>query len=323
MDLYNVLELNKDATDKDIKESYKRLVKMYHPDKNSAPDAAQRFIEIQSAYSILSDKHKRKEYDTMTVEEQGELYGLVKGYLVKNAPNFVDIYDLLVKKVYGDEDDLKKDVNNFDIKGIYKKLYSVFTSKKKPSNNKVDKEEVKQIDNVPQYIEPSKTLHTSFEDRYLNRYKKIMINGTKSYNIPLRETEITIPKGGRFGNDLVINIECKPPNGKFSKIQLIDEYHIATTVPVSIYEYFYGGEVSVELPGDSVVSKFGSFADKAPLLRIAGKGLPYLDDDSEDDSDSVIDSRDNIKRGDLFVYFKIKDLNKEFTKESLRKLFST
>ncbi|KAF2173522.1 hypothetical protein M409DRAFT_61894 [Zasmidium cellare ATCC 36951] len=63
-DFYKVLELDRDASERELKKAYRRLSKKYHPDKN--PDdhkAAQRFVEISEAFEVLSDEQMRKIYD--------------------------------------------------------------------------------------------------------------------------------------------------------------------------------------------------------------------------------------------------------------------
>jgi curved DNA-binding protein len=62
-DYYDVLGVAKTASADDIRKTYRRLARQYHPDLNKAPDAQKRFTEIQEAYDTLSDENKRKIYD--------------------------------------------------------------------------------------------------------------------------------------------------------------------------------------------------------------------------------------------------------------------
>ncbi|MEN8261345.1 MAG: molecular chaperone DnaJ [Pseudomonadota bacterium] len=63
-DYYDVLGVPRDADEKAIKNAFRALAMQYHPDRNKAPDAEERFKEIAEAYAILSDPNKRREYDT-------------------------------------------------------------------------------------------------------------------------------------------------------------------------------------------------------------------------------------------------------------------
>ena len=63
-DYYNILGVDKGADEKEIKKSYRKLSKQYHPDVN--PDdkvAEEKFKEIADAYSVLSDPQKKSNYD--------------------------------------------------------------------------------------------------------------------------------------------------------------------------------------------------------------------------------------------------------------------
>ena len=61
--LYETLEVSPNATSDEIKKSYRRLARKYHPDINKEKDAEEKFKEINAAYEILSDEQKRKHYD--------------------------------------------------------------------------------------------------------------------------------------------------------------------------------------------------------------------------------------------------------------------
>ncbi|PQQ08500.1 dnaJ homolog subfamily B member 1 [Prunus yedoensis var. nudiflora] len=66
VDYYNILKVNRNATDDDLKKAYKRLAMIWHPDKNPAgkrPEAEAKFKQISEAYDVLSDPAKRQIYD--------------------------------------------------------------------------------------------------------------------------------------------------------------------------------------------------------------------------------------------------------------------
>ena len=62
-DYYETLGVGKSADAKELKNAFRSLARKYHPDKNDAPDADEKFKEIQEAYAVLSDDDKRRAYD--------------------------------------------------------------------------------------------------------------------------------------------------------------------------------------------------------------------------------------------------------------------
>lgn len=62
-DYYKILNVAKGASDDDLKKAYRKLALKYHPDKNKAKGAEEKFKEIAESYEVLSDKKKREIYD--------------------------------------------------------------------------------------------------------------------------------------------------------------------------------------------------------------------------------------------------------------------
>ncbi len=64
-DYYEVLGVQRGASQDEIKDAYRKLAMQFHPDRNKSPEAEERFKEISEAYAVLSDDQKRQQYDTL------------------------------------------------------------------------------------------------------------------------------------------------------------------------------------------------------------------------------------------------------------------
>ena len=62
-DYYEVLGVDKNADEKEIKKAYRKLAMKYHPDVSDDEDSTEKFKEISEAYAVLSDEDKRQKYD--------------------------------------------------------------------------------------------------------------------------------------------------------------------------------------------------------------------------------------------------------------------
>src|SRR4029079_5417082 len=64
-DYYKILGVDRKASEDDIKKSYRRLARKYHPDVSKEPNAEEKFKELQEAYEVLKDTEKRSAYDQL------------------------------------------------------------------------------------------------------------------------------------------------------------------------------------------------------------------------------------------------------------------
>jgi molecular chaperone DnaJ len=96
-DYYDVLGVNKSASPEDIKSAYRKLAVKYHPDKNPGDKTAEdKFKEASEAYSILSDKNKKENYDNFghaAFENGGSGQGGFGGFGGFGGSDFSDIFE--------------------------------------------------------------------------------------------------------------------------------------------------------------------------------------------------------------------------------------
>ena len=102
-DYYEVLGVDRKASDDDIKRAFKRLAIKYHPDRNKDPDAGEKFQEINEAYQVLSDPEKRQAYDAGGFDAVDGSFGGGQGFDPFGGANFsgADIDDI-IKTFFGE-----------------------------------------------------------------------------------------------------------------------------------------------------------------------------------------------------------------------------
>lgn len=75
-DYYDILGLKNDASQKQVRDAYRRLALLHHPDRNKDnPESADRMKEINESYAVLSDPQKRREYDALRQSYGSSAYG--------------------------------------------------------------------------------------------------------------------------------------------------------------------------------------------------------------------------------------------------------
>ncbi len=100
-DFYEVLGVDRDASERDIKKAYKRLAMKYHPDRNQGDEtAAEKFKEVKEAYEILTEPQKKAAYDQYghAAFEQGGMGG---GGFGGAGADFGDIFGDVFGDIFG------------------------------------------------------------------------------------------------------------------------------------------------------------------------------------------------------------------------------
>jgi molecular chaperone DnaJ len=93
-DYYDILGLERGASDEDIKRAFRKLAQQWHPDVNTDPDADARFKEINEAYQVLSDPQRRQAYDLFGRAGVGGTGAGAEGYgPFGGFQGFGDIFD--------------------------------------------------------------------------------------------------------------------------------------------------------------------------------------------------------------------------------------
>lgn len=103
-DYYEVLGVDRSASQDDIKKAFRKLAFQHHPDRNKEPDAEEKFKEISEAYAVLSDPEKKRQYDMFG---HSGISGRYSAEDIFRGANFRDIFsefgfgDDLFSRIFG------------------------------------------------------------------------------------------------------------------------------------------------------------------------------------------------------------------------------
>ncbi|MFT4147782.1 MAG: DnaJ C-terminal domain-containing protein [Micrococcaceae bacterium] len=271
-DYYKVLGVDKKATADEIKKSYRKLSRKYHPDLNSDDKTAEhKYKDITEAYTVLSDKNQRKEYDEMRAMGAGmPRFRQGPSTTGGSQQGFEDLFGGLFNNQAGSQrttfTTTGGDIPNLNDLPNFENMFGGGFS---PTGLRTEPRKGKDI---------KATSSISFAGA---------IRGTQ---IALRSsdgkvTNVRIPAGVKDGQK--IKVRGKGQEGPAGKGDLIvtvkvkshpiftrDGNNIRITVPVSFNEAALGAKIQVPtLQGETVTLKIPAGTGSGKTLRVKGKGV--------------------------------------------------
>lgn len=248
-DYYSILGVSKTATDSEIKKAYRKLALEYHPDRNKSKDAEAKFKEITKAYEVLSDSQKRKTYDQFgeAAFEQGGPgaggpFGGFGGQSGQYGP-FTYTYTT------------SGNAGGFDFGGFSDPfdIFEQFFGGANPFGSRQ---------------RPVYSLNISFMESVKGVTKRVNLAGkTQTIKIP---PGVDTGSRIRFGeNDIIIEVGSHP---KFRR----QGYDVISEEEISFPQAALGSQLNVETVEGSVKIKIPAGTQPDTLIRLRGKGIPYL-----------------------------------------------
>lgn len=262
IDYYKILEIDKNATDADIKKAYRKLARKYHPDVNPKDETAKKkFQQLNEANEVLSNPENRKKYDTYgkdwkyaeEIEKRGgQQRNPFEGYSSSGgSQNFSeDDFSDFFSSMFGQGGERKKGKAKFrgqDVNAeLALELKDVYTTTKQTIS--VNGKSIRLT--IPAGVENGQTI-------------KIAGHGGEGMN------------GGPNG-DLYITFKIAN-HTKFKR----DGNNLYSTISLDLYTAVLGGEITVDTFDGKVKLKVAPETQNGTKVKLKGKGFPVYKKEGE------------------------------------------
>ncbi|ALX65865.1 DnaJ C-terminal domain-containing protein [Microbacterium sp. XT11] len=266
-DFYKILGVSKDVSDADLKKTYRKLARKYHPDSNPGDAAAEaKFKEISEAYSVLSDAEQRKEYDEIRAMGSGARF-TASG---SGAGGFEDVFSRFGQSGRGQTADFEDIFAMFNQggggfgSGRFGQTSGGFRGFGGPSRG-ADVTARTTIDFTTAVQGETITLQGDDGKPFKVKIPAGVSDGQK---IKLRGRGRPSPDGGENG-DIVVQITVRP-HPVFTREGL----NLRVVVPVTFTEAALGATIEVPtLGGDPVKLRVAPGTPSGRVLRVKGRGV--------------------------------------------------
>ena len=259
MNYYQILNVHKFSTTKEIRKKYFELAKLYHPDKNKNISHI-KFQKLTEAYSILSNPAKRYNYDIKL-----EYHNLFQ-FNSKFQFNFTD-NDLLILHYFYSK--FKTSVEFRFLKLLYESLPKNYKIQFCKKYSIIDITPIKYIDATHLYNNYTIILNRTFNDVYLNICKQIIILTQKYYyHLFITHSDYTIIMKNILNTNIKIQIETISNNFH------INNYDLYLQQNINVYKFLFENIFTIKLPKQTYEYSILDF--KTYKIKNAGLHNPSL-----------------------------------------------
>lgn len=260
-DLYEILGVNKNATPDEIRKSFRRLAKKYHPDVNPGnKEAEQKFKEINLAYEVLKDPAKKSQYDQMRSSPFGEAQMGGKGF----------------SGGYGSEEDLFK---NFGLGDLFEEIFGGGFGGGIHRHGGFDRVPFRQKNMKQRGSDQEAPMSVTFLEAATGGERSIALSDGRRLTIKIPPGVNTGSKiklsgaggkglGGDPNGDLILTLDITP-HPYFSR----ENENVILKLPISLSEAILGGEVSAPTLDGKVSLKIPKGISSGQRLKLPNKGI--------------------------------------------------
>jgi len=269
-DFYKILGVSKDVSDADLKKTYRKLARKYHPDSNQGDAAAEtKFKEISEAYSVLSDPEQRAEYDQIRAMGSGARF-TASG---QGAGGFEDVFSVFTQgrgaRYQGaDFDDIFSMFNQQPSGGFGSGRFGQPSGGFRGYGGPTRGADVTARTTID-FVTATKGETITLQGEDGKPFKvKIPAGVADGQRIRLRGRGRPSPDGGENG-DIVVLVTVRP-HPVFTR----DGLNLRVTVPVTFTEAALGATIEVPtLGGDPVKLRVAPGTPSGRVLRVKGRGV--------------------------------------------------
>jgi DnaJ-class molecular chaperone len=308
-DYYQTLGVAKTATDKEIKQAYRKLARKFHPDVNPGDKASEsRFKEINEAYEVLGDPEKRKKYDELganwryyeQAQQAGQASPFGAGWAGGPAAGggYRTINEEELRDLFGGENPFSDFFNAFFGGGqpeTGRRGRSSRSGRSRPGRD-VEEEIELTLDEAMRGATRRLQIKQEGHTRMVDVRIPVGVGDGSRVRVPGEGEQAS---GGARAGDLYLRIRVRP-DGRFERRGR--DLHSQVTVPVTTA--VLGGEAEVPTLGDRPLRlKIPPTTQNGQVFRLKGHGMPAVGKPNE--------------RGDLYATVNVV-LPKHLTEEQRR-----